>query len=94
VGHGNDFTAHVSQCLRERASLTLSLFRFVARGYLVFAVDDLPAAFHESFYARAREKDIGGSGRAHFNPLGLFLHTSIPFLWNVLIAFQHAGAPA
>ena len=43
--------------------------------------------------ARAREKQIGGSG-AHLNPLGLFLNplglflrTSILFIWRILSAF-------
>jgi hypothetical protein len=36
-----------------------------------------------------REKEIGGSG-AHLNPLGLFLRTSIPFIWRILSVFLPA----
>jgi hypothetical protein len=32
------------------------------------------------------EKEIGVQG-AHLNPMGLFLRTSIPFIWHILSAF-------
>ena len=50
-------------------------------------------AFH---YACAREQQIGGSGGSleplgfFLNPLGLFLRTSIPFIWRILSAFLPA----
>jgi hypothetical protein len=36
---------------------------------------------------RATDRGVQG---AHLNPLGLFLRTSIPFIWRVLSAFPHA----
>jgi ATP-dependent RNA helicase DDX5/DBP2 len=38
---------------------------------------------------RAREKESGGSGGS-LEPLGLFLRTSIPFIWRILSAFLRA----
>jgi hypothetical protein len=40
----------------------------------------------------AREKEIGVQG-THFNPLGLFLRTFIPFLWRILSAFPYPLEP-
>jgi hypothetical protein len=45
-----------------------------------------PRAFVQTMVC-AREKAIGGSG-AHLNPLGLFLCTTIPFIWRILSAFR------
>ena len=38
------------------------------------------------------ETDRGAQG-AHLNPLGLFLRTSIPFIWRVLRAFMYPLEP-
>ena len=38
----------------------------------------------------SREKEIGGSGGSLLTPLGLFLRTSMPFIWRILSAFLRA----
>jgi hypothetical protein len=46
---------------------------------------ELRQAGHQAAQEAGRFKEIGGSG-AHLNPLGLFLRTSITFIWRILSA--------
>ena len=54
-----------------------------ATGYAGNPFDRLLArASPEAATVGSRDKEIGGSGSAHLNPLGLFLRTFISFIWR------------
>jgi hypothetical protein len=57
-------------------------------------VAELGRRYPERHPVPCRENEIGGSGGAHLNPLGLlFLRTSVPFIWRILSAFRHPLEP-
>ena len=77
------------------SSLQTSLHRLLQTGgktvkYIVKAKRDISGAVGD------RAQHIGGSGGSLeppgplFEPLGLFLRTSIPFIWRILSAFLRA----
>jgi ankyrin repeat protein len=72
---------------------SLAMLRLLLeRGAAVDAVnpESSETAFHAACICNHRgEKEIGVQG-AHFNPLGLFLRTSIPFIWYIMSAFLPA----
>jgi hypothetical protein len=75
-----------SICVGTRAGFLLAGHTLAHRAE---AERHLATVFGELEGVPRREKEIGGSGGS-LEPLGLFLRTSIPFIWRILSAFLPA----